>query len=68
MKDPRKRNVKSRIIRVRISEQLYQRLMRHSRATGQPISRLIRLAIIKFYRESPWVKEVPEASELKEHK
>jgi len=55
---PRKRNIKSRVIRVRISEQLYQHLKDHSEATGQPISRIVRLAILKFYRESPWAEEM----------
>jgi len=55
---PRKRNVKGRVIRVRISEQLYQRLKDHSKATGQTVSALIRMAILKKYRESPWVKEM----------
>ena len=51
MKDPRKRNVKSRIIRVRISEALYQRLMDHAEKTRRSISEIVRRAI----RE--WIKE-----------
>jgi len=43
---------------VRISEQLYQRLKDHSKATGQTVSALIRMAILLKYRESPWAKEM----------
>jgi predicted DNA-binding protein len=50
-KGPRVRDPKRRIIRVRLSEGLYQRLMDHADATGQPVSAIVRLALRKFYRE-----------------
>jgi len=42
---PRKQNIKSRIIRVRISEALYQRLMDHAEKSHRSVSAIIRRAI-----------------------
>ncbi|RLG90018.1 MAG: hypothetical protein DRO36_06780 [Candidatus Hecatellales archaeon] len=48
---PRKRNVKSRVIRVRLSEGEYQRLMDHAEKTRRSISEIVRRAI------RAWIKE-----------
>ena len=48
MKGPRKRNIKSRIIRVRISETLYQSLIDHAEKTRRSISEIIRRAIREY--------------------
>ena len=42
---PRKRNIKSRVIRVRISEDLYQHLMNHAEETRRSVSEIVRYAI-----------------------
>ena len=48
----RKRNVKSRIIRIRISEALYQRLMDHAERSRRSVSEIVRHAI------RAWIKEI----------
>jgi len=45
MPRPRKRNIKSRIIRIRVSEALYRRLVDHAEKIERSISEIVRQAV-----------------------
>ena len=45
MSRPRKRNIKGRVIRIRVSEALYRRLVDHAEKIERSISEIVRQAV-----------------------
>ena len=45
MPRPRKRNIKGRVIRIRVSEALYRRLVDHAEKIERSISEIVRQAV-----------------------
>ena len=51
MKGPRKRDIKSKVLRVRLSEDLYRRLDDLSHRTGRSRSEIIRRAVREYLKQ-----------------